>query len=159
MAAHPIHPPRGLSRVIWRLPIALFRLRLGWLFGNHFLLLTHTGRKSGQPRYAALEVMRYERAADTYIVASGFGEKGDWFLNLQNMPRAKIQVGFRQLQVEARRLPQVEAEREVLEYGRYHPIILRMLTRIVGVPFDGTEEGLRILTRSVPIVAFSPRNK
>jgi len=53
----------------------------------------------------------------------------------------------------------VEAEREVLEYGRYHPIILRMLTRIVGVPFDGTEEGLRILTRSVPIVAFSPRNK
>jgi hypothetical protein len=56
-------------------------------------------------------------------------------------------------------LPLEKAEREVLEYGRRYPIILQMLTRILGVPFDGTEEGLRILTRSVPIVAFSPRDK
>ncbi len=159
MDAPAIHPPRGCSRVIWRLPIGLYRARLGWLLGSHFLLLTHTGRKSGLPRYATLEVMRYDKAADTYIVASGFGEKADWFLNLQKTPRAKIRVGSQQAEVEARQLPLEEAEREVLEYGRRHPIILRMLTRIVGVPFDGTEEGLRILTRSVPIVAFSPMDK
>lgn len=41
MTAPPFHPPRGLSRLLYRLPIGLFRLGLGWIFGNHFLLLTH----------------------------------------------------------------------------------------------------------------------
>ena len=159
MAAHPIHSPGGLSRLIYRLPIGFFRLRLGWLLSNHFLLLTHTGRKSGLPRYAVIEVMRYDKMADTYIVASGFGENADWLLNLQKTPQAEIQIGFRSLKVEAHQLPLERAEREVLEYGRRHLIILHMLARIVGIPFDGTEEGIRILTRSVLIVAFSPRNK
>jgi deazaflavin-dependent oxidoreductase (nitroreductase family) len=159
MAAHPIHPPRGLNRILWRLPIGLYRVRLGWLLGSHFLLLTHTGRKSGQPRYVTLEVMRHDKATNTYFAAAGFGKKSDWYLNLQKTPQAEIQIGFRSLKVEAHQLPLEKAEREVLEYGRRHPIILQMLTRILGVPFDGTEEGLRILTRSVPIVAFSPRDK
>ena len=158
MAAHPIQPPRGLSRLIYRLPIRLFHLRLGWLFGNHFLLLTHTGRKTGLPRYAVIEVMRYDKAAETYFVASGFGEKADWFLNLQKTPRAKIQVGFRQLQVEARRLPQAEAEREVLDYARRYPIPMRVLIHIIGFSWDGTEAGLRALTQLVPIVALAVNN-
>lgn len=158
MDAHLIHPPRGMSRVIWRLPIGLYRLGLGWLLGSHFLHLTHTGRKSGKPRHAALEVMRYNEATDTYIVASGFGEKADWFLNLQKTPRAKIQVGFRQLQVEARRLPQAMAEREVLDYARRYPVPIRALIRVIGYQWDGTQDGLRSLSRLVPIVALEVRN-
>jgi len=158
MDALPIHPPCGCSRLIWRLPIGLYRLGLGRLLGSHFLLLTHTGRKSGLPRYATLEVVRYDKAADTYLVASGFGEKADWFLNLQKTPHARIRVGSRQAEVEARRLPQTEAEREILDYARRYPIPLRELIRIIGYSWDGTEAGLRALTRLVPIVVLAVQN-
>jgi len=119
------------------------------------LLLTHTGRKSGLPRYAIVEVMRYDKAADTYIVASGFGERADWFLNLQKTPCAKIQVGFRLLLVEARRLPPRDEEREVLDYAHRYPIPMRALIRVIGYPWDGTEAGLHALTRLVPIVTLA----
>jgi hypothetical protein len=31
-------PPTGLSRLLFRMPIAIYRLRLGWLFGHRLLL-------------------------------------------------------------------------------------------------------------------------
>jgi hypothetical protein len=34
-------------RLMMNVPIWLFHMRLGWLAGDRFLLLTHTGRKSG----------------------------------------------------------------------------------------------------------------
>jgi hypothetical protein len=39
-------PPRGLARLAFRLPIWLYRLRLGWLLGDRFLLLTHIGGRA-----------------------------------------------------------------------------------------------------------------
>ena len=155
METYPIHPPRGCSRLIWRLPIVFYRIRLGWLLTSHVLLLAHTGRKSGLPRFVALEVVRHDKATDTYLVAAGFGEKSDWYLNLQKTPQAEVQTGFRRVKVEARRLPLEEAEREMMEYGRHHPAVLRMLTRIVGNHFDGTEDGLRALARFVPVIALA----
>ena len=76
-------PPRGLSHILWRLPITLYRARLGWLLGDRVLLLTHTGRVSGKPRQAVIEIIRYDKVADYYLVASGFGEESDWFKNIQ----------------------------------------------------------------------------
>jgi deazaflavin-dependent oxidoreductase (nitroreductase family) len=154
-----IHPPRGCARLIWRLPIGLYRLGLGGLLGSHFLLLTHTGRKSGLPRYAAIEVMRRDKASDTYIVAAGFGEKSDWYLNLQKNPQAEIQCGFRRVKVTARRLPQEEAEREIRDYARRFPLALRALTRIVGVPFDGSDEAFRRLSQLAPVMAFAAESQ
>jgi hypothetical protein len=34
-----IQPPKGLSRLFYRAPIWLYRLKLGWLLGHRFLLL------------------------------------------------------------------------------------------------------------------------
>lgn len=48
--------PRGLLRLGFRLPIWLYRLNLGWILGERFLLLTHTGRKSGLVRQTVIEV-------------------------------------------------------------------------------------------------------
>ena len=73
----PISPPRGCSRYLWRFPIWFYRLGLGWLLGSHFLMLEHTGRKSGKIRRVVLEVIRHEVTRHTYIVAAGFGEKSD----------------------------------------------------------------------------------
>ena len=53
--------PHGLSRLAFRLPIWLYHSHLGWLLGTRFVLLTHTGRKSGLSRQTVLEVVRYDK--------------------------------------------------------------------------------------------------
>ena len=45
-----VHPPSGVSRALFRAPIYLYRLGLGWLFGKRILLLNHIGRVSGKQR-------------------------------------------------------------------------------------------------------------
>jgi deazaflavin-dependent oxidoreductase (nitroreductase family) len=151
-----VRPPRGLSRIFFRLPILLFRIGLGWLLGEHFLLLTHTGRRTGLPRQAVLEVVRHDPATDTYFVASGWGEKSDWFRNIQKTPEVEIQVGRRRLRAVAERLPLEEAEGELLDYARRHPTAIRSLARMIGYRISGSEEEIRALARRIPIVAFRP---
>ena len=60
--------PHGLLRFGLRLPIWLYRLHLGWLFGNRFLLLTHIGRKSGLPRQTVIEVVKHDKESDRFFV-------------------------------------------------------------------------------------------
>jgi hypothetical protein len=67
------HPPRGLLRLALRLPIWLYRWRLGWLLGDRFLLLTHTGRKSGLPRQVVLEVVHHDEATGDLCCRLGLG--------------------------------------------------------------------------------------
>jgi len=156
LAASRVQPPRGWKRILWRLPIWLYRANLGWLLGGRFLLLTHAGRKSGLPRHAVLEVIRHDQATNTYYVASGFGEKSDWFRNVQKTPQVAIQVGRHKMAVVAERLPIEEAERELLDYGRRHPKALRSLARILGYQIENTDEDVRALAHVLPIVAFRP---
>ncbi|NLG48405.1 nitroreductase family deazaflavin-dependent oxidoreductase, partial [Gordonia sp. (in: high G+C Gram-positive bacteria)] len=81
------------TRWFVRSPIPLFRAGLGFLFGGRLLLLEHTGRKSGELRYVALE--KVDRPAkDRIIIASGFGEKAQWYRNLQADPRCRVWIGF-----------------------------------------------------------------
>ena len=80
-------PPRGLLRLAARTPIWLYRLRLGWLLGGRFLMLTHIGRKTGRPRQVVLEVVRHDRDSNSFIVASGWGEQSNWFQNVQKTPQ------------------------------------------------------------------------
>jgi len=76
--------------------------RLGGQLGRQsILLLTTTGRRSGQPRSTPLS---YYRDGTRYlVVASNWGRASqpDWFLNLLRQPRATIQVGGRSLPVQA----------------------------------------------------------
>ena len=156
-AIHDAKLPRGLSRLLYRLPILFYRAGLGWLLGKRFLLLTHTGRISGLPRQAVLEVIRFDRDRDSYYVVSGFGEQADWFRNIQLTPEVEITVGRRCKEALAETLPQEDAERELLDYARRYPLAARLLTRLLGYRVDGSEEGYRTLARRLKIVRFYPR--
>jgi deazaflavin-dependent oxidoreductase (nitroreductase family) len=63
-----------------------------WQEGTTILLLTTTGRKSGEERTTPL-IFR-EHDGDYLIVASkgGADEPPAWYLNLQEDPHAKVQV-------------------------------------------------------------------
>jgi len=149
-----IHPPRGLSRLLWRLPIGLYRAHLGWLLTSHFLLLEHVGRKSGQVRQAVIEVVQRDKVNDVYYIAAGFGQSSDWYQNLLKTPRAKIQSGFRKADVLAEVLPIEQAGNIIMDYARRYPTAIRTLARIIGYEAGKGEVDYRAFAKVVPIVAL-----
>jgi deazaflavin-dependent oxidoreductase (nitroreductase family) len=151
------HPPRGLARLAARLPIWLYRARLGWLLGDRFLMLTHIGRKSGLPRRVVLEVVHHDKATGAYVIASGWGEKSDWFRNIQKTPHVTVNAGSRRFEAVAIRLSLEEAERELLDYARRHPLDFRELAGFMaGQRLKGAPEDCRLLVHSIPLVVLRP---
>ncbi len=151
----PKSPPRGWRAILWRLPIYLYRLGLGFLLGRRFMLLTHIGRKSGLPRQAVVEVMRHDSESDTYYVASGFGERSHWFRNILKTPQVTIRVGNRKMQALARRLAREEGEAELRRYAERYPLAFKELMRVIGLPYDDSPEALHRIAEHIPIVAFT----
>jgi deazaflavin-dependent oxidoreductase (nitroreductase family) len=150
--------PRGVARRLARLPIWLYRLGLGRLLGERFLLLTHIGRTSGRLRQTVVEVVRHDRLSDTYIIASGWGERADWYRNIQKTPRVLISVGARRMQAVAEPLPREVAARELRDYARRHPYAIRGLAKLViGQSFDSSVAASERLAERVPLVALRPR--
>ncbi len=150
--------PAGILRLLLRLPILLFRARLGWLLGKRFLLLHHTGRISGQNRMTVLEVANYDRKEETYYVASGWGVGSDWYLNLLKSPEVTIQVGGRLLPVLADPLSPEESGQAMVDYSLRHPGAARELMRVLGMKVAGTEAEYRRIGRElIPFVALRPR--
>ncbi|MCP4005079.1 MAG: nitroreductase family deazaflavin-dependent oxidoreductase [bacterium] len=146
--------PRGLTRRLYRAPIALYRLGLGGLLGKRFILIEHTGRVSGLTRRAVVEVLRYDAVRDEFIIASGFGEGADWYKNLIATPRASIQSGSRRVQVVANPLPVERRERELLDYGQRNPEAAKFVAKLMGYRHDGTDEDLRALGRLLPLLVL-----
>jgi len=151
-----VKPPRGLMRNFYRFPILLYRAGLGWLLDQRFLMMIHTGRVGGLPRRVVLEVMRHDEETDTYIVASGWGEKSDWFQNIRKTPKVEVTVGRRRFAAKTQRLPLDEAYEEIQDYARRHPTAIRELGRLIGYQLEHTPEGYRALSGVMPIVAIRP---
>ncbi len=154
-----VQPPRGLARLGWRAPIWFYRLGLGWLLRGRFVLINHTGRKSGKPRQAVVEVIYHDPQTGAYVVASGFGEKSDWYQNVMAHPEIAIQVGRQRLRARAERLPLPQATDVMLAYNRRHPATLRTLAGILGYRMDGSEADIRFFAGLIPIVALTPTDK
>jgi deazaflavin-dependent oxidoreductase (nitroreductase family) len=100
---------------LWRLHRWVYRLsggRVGGrLLGLPMLLLTTTGRRSGQPHTTALTYLA--ESAHYAVVASNGGapQQPAWFHNLRAFPEAQIQVGTRVYRVHAREAQGAERER------------------------------------------------
>ncbi len=124
--------PVRLTRFFVRLPIWLYRLRLGWLLGGRFLLLSHTGRKTSLPRRTVLEVVHHDTDSATYFVAAAWGAKAQWLRNIQARPRIEVTVGRRRFGAIARVVSPEEAERVLETYARQHRIAMRALGRLLG---------------------------
>lgn len=149
------HPARGVLRFSLKFPLVLYRLHLGWLLGQRFLRLTHVGRKSGKHHRTVVEVVDHDPVTDSYLVTSGWGEKSDWFQNIQKTPEVVINVGQRQLNMKAERLSTDEAERCLLKYARKHPRTFHELAHVMtGESLKGTPEDCRRLADAVPVVEF-----
>jgi deazaflavin-dependent oxidoreductase (nitroreductase family) len=148
--------PRGLVRLAFRFPIWLYHVHLGWLLGYRFVLLTHTGRKSGLLRETVLEVVRYNKATGDCVVASGWGTKSDWFYNITANPKIIFQIRNKRSEAIAECLSSEAGAKELLDYAHRNPLALRELARFMGYRLDGTEDDIRALGRMIPMFIFKP---
>src|SRR5215470_3582276 len=97
---------RAAVRAFMGLHTAVYRLsggRVGGKLGNlRILLLTTTGRKSGQPRTVPL--VFFEDGERLVVIASKGGDPRDphWWENLKHDPGAEVQVGGERRRMRAR---------------------------------------------------------
>ena len=138
-------PPTGIKKFLFRLPIKFYRAGLGWLMPKRFLFLTHIGRKSGQPRYAVVEVADYDAANDIYYIVSGYGLKAQWYQNLMKTPDVDIQVGRRKMQVSAESLTPTASGEKMVQYARRYPKLARQLMSLLGYETDESEASYRAI--------------
>lgn len=113
-----------------RAPIWLFRARLGFLMGSRLLMLEHIGRRSGQHRYVVLEVVD-RPGPGRYVVASGFGERAQWFRNIRANPAVRVSIGAHAPRAAiARMLAADESRAAVQAYAAKHPRAWRSLRTV-----------------------------
>jgi len=107
------------------------------------LLLTATGRKSGELRHTPLA---YGKSGDDYVVIAskaGFPSHPAWYLNLLAQPEAEIRVGAERMRVRARTAEGEERDR------------LWAMMRDGYPPFDDYQA--RAGRREIPVVVLEPQ--
>jgi deazaflavin-dependent oxidoreductase (nitroreductase family) len=150
-------PPGKALRLGLRLPIWLYRARLGWMLGDRFLMLTHTGRNSGLPRRTVIEVVQHDKRTDTYFAVSGWGEKSDWCRNIRKSPMVTIHVGRRKFRSHAEFIAPERAINLLEAYARDHPTAFRELSGLfLGQHLMPDSDAPRELAKKMPMVAFRP---
>ncbi|MDB5068170.1 MAG: deazaflavin-dependent nitroreductase family protein [Chloroflexi bacterium] len=134
-----------VARAMGAAHTALYR-RTGGRIGGRFrgapcLLLTVTGRKSGQPRTAPL---MYGRDGEDYIIIAskgGMPKSPVWWLNLRSNPAAEVEVGAERLRVTAEQVEGEERER-----------LWRLMTGIYPT-YDAYQKKT---SRVIPVVRLRP---
>jgi deazaflavin-dependent oxidoreductase (nitroreductase family) len=115
---------------------------VGYLWnGVPILLLTTTGRKSGEPRTTPLI---FARDGDDYLVVASQGgapTHPNWYLNLLDRPEAEIQVKAERIRVTGRAAPAEERPR---------------LWDVVRGPWPNYDVYQERTDREIPVVVLSP---
>ncbi len=134
-------------RVMSWLNVLVYRAsggRVGGRFlrGAPVLLLTTTGRRSGQPRTAP--VLYLADGENLVVVASkgGFSHHPEWFRNLEAQPQVEVEVGSRKQAMTARR---ASAEEKAA-----------LWPRLVAMYPDFADYQART-DREIPVVILQPR--
>jgi deazaflavin-dependent oxidoreductase (nitroreductase family) len=141
---------------IFKLPVFLYRLRLGWLLGKRFMQITHVGRRSGKVRRTILAVLRFDdKTKEIYAVSAWKGS--DWYYNIQASPALRVETGFVRYVPLQRTLSPEEIATAFIEYCQKHPVFSRLICRIPGWNWDSTYEEFLVLARTLRGVAFRPR--
>jgi F420H(2)-dependent quinone reductase len=138
MADLPFRIIGGIHRRVYRLT--------GGRVGGHIgklsvLLLTTTGRKSGQPRTQPLV---YTRTGDGYAVIASKGGAAQhplWYLNLRANPLAEVTVGSETQKVRGRDAEGEERER---------------LWRVLADLYPGYDRYAQKTSRRIPVVVLEP---
>ncbi len=113
----------------------------GRISGNPMLLLTTTGRKTGQQRTTALGYIADGDALVIIAGAAGSPKHPAWWLNLKAHPETQVQIGRRILPVRATEATPEEEQRILSRHPKQRAL------------FDAMQ---RAVTRKIPVVILRP---
>jgi len=131
-----------------------YRAGLGRIAGRMMLLLTTTGRKTGNPHTVCVQ---YEIMDGKYYIGAGFGEKCDWYRNLQVTPRVVIEVGKRTFLGTAEVLAGEEKVADFLTYRlKKHPLMVGLIMKMDGCSFRPTRSELLEYARRIGVAVITP---
>ena len=148
--------PPALVRRLLRVPIVLYRLRLGWLLGHRFLVLTHLGRRTGAVHRTVLEVVRWDASNHEAVVITPWPEHADWYRNIRATPAAEIWIGRARFRPEQRTLPKAEVADALDSYARKGGAESRAMERLFGWRRDSSPGDRERLLAGLAAVAFRP---
>lgn len=149
--------PKGLLKWFFLAPRYLYRWHLGWLLGHHVLMITHIGRKTGRKRQTVVEAVNYDPKTQACQALAGYGERTDWYRNIQARPALEVQIGSKRYVPQQHFLSTEELLTILQDYEHRHPRGLRILFRHIGYPYDGSPEGLHAIAQALRGVAFRPQ--
>ena len=136
---------RGLYRRTSNIHAAIYRRTRGRVGGKvgamPTLLLTTTGRKSGQPRTVPLNYIPLGSSYAVIASNSGKAQPPMWWLNLQANPQATLEVGGTTVQVIARQATHEEQA--------------KLWPKLISNAYN-YEEYRKRTARHIPIVILSP---
>lgn len=154
--------PKIALNHLFRAPVHLYRWKCGWLLGHRFLLLNHTGRRTGLRRHTVLEVLEYRGNGPEAVVMSAFGPDASWLRNIEAIADAEVVIGSRRFAAAHRFLDDEEAAAVIARYERRNrlvaPLIRAVLSHLLGWRYRGSATDRRRLAHQLPFVAFRQRD-
>lgn len=146
---------RNLGQWLSRWPALIYRLHLGWLLGQRFMLVTHRGRRSGQLRQTGIMILHYDRKNRVARVVAG-SRNADWYRNIQASPAVKITIGRECYQPVQSFLEPNEIASLLRWSRRHHPITARIQSLFFGWPWNPSTAELLDLAHLLGGVTFRP---
>jgi deazaflavin-dependent oxidoreductase (nitroreductase family) len=146
--------PKPIFRLIKYPPQIAYRLGLGALIGRLVLLLTTTGRKSGQPRVTPLQ---YEQVGETIYLGASRGLKSDWVHNILADNRVEIQLKSRRFRGTAEVITDPNRIIEFLALRlRSHPRMVGAMLKTNGLSNPPTNAQLAAYAKNIALVIVTP---
>jgi deazaflavin-dependent oxidoreductase (nitroreductase family) len=133
----------------------LYAIGLGSVIGRVILLLTTTGRISGQKRITPLQ---YEQIDGKYYLGSARGLQADWVRNIQAQPCVEVRVNQDNFQGQAEVVTEAGRIADFVEVRlQHHPIMIGMIMQKVhGLPRRPTRPQLLTLAEREAMVVVTP---
>jgi len=123
------YPSGALGKFLFKAPLLMVRLGLQPLMGNTFMVITHTGRKSRQPRHTMTEMHRADNGQ--LYAPCAYGERAQWYKNIKADSRVTVQTAHETFSAHARRVTDDDELLMVVDLliGR-NPVINSYLSRL-----------------------------
>lgn len=153
--------PSQMLKFFFKVPVWIHKLGFGgWerLIGTQWMLITTIGRKSGKRRETMVDVMDYDKAADTYYIEAAYGARADWYKNIQNQPVFEAQVGRRKFKARAGALTTEGAGEMLVQFYRQKPAYTRSVMAMAGMKFKDEDE-LRTMGKNLTLLAVKPEKE
>lgn len=143
----------AVMRLVFKIPVLFYRLRMPWMVPRRILILVTTGRRTGKPRCTALE---YGYDGRRYFLMSGWKGKSDWYRNALANPRVQVWLGRQRMTCRAEPATNEETAQEMEAILKIFPAAVNIWARCSGVQYDGSRASLLRMAEALPSIKAMP---